>query len=140
MAETFWETETAEQAEEQQQQFLPAAEPEAVAQAASEAAAEPEQEPEPEQAEAQQAAAVALSADEFTALEERILRAVALVKRERSLRVEAEERAVRAETQLAEQAPATEQMQKELEGLRAERDHVRERVERLLSELDALEL
>jgi hypothetical protein len=134
MAETFWETETAEQAEPQQQQIPQAAEPEAGVQAEPEAAAEPAQ------AELQQAAAVALSADEFTALEERILRAVALVKRERASRVEAEERAVRAETQLAEQAPATEQMQKELEGLRAERDHVRERVERLLSELDALEL
>jgi chromosome segregation ATPase len=134
MAETFWETETAEQAEPQQQQFLQPVEPEAGVQAAPEAAAEPEQ------AEPQQAAAVALSADEFTALEERILRAVALVKRERASRVEAEERAEQAETQLSEQATATEQMQKELEGLRAERDHVRERVERLLSELDALEL
>jgi uncharacterized coiled-coil protein SlyX len=90
--------------------------------------------------EAAQPVAVALSADEFTALEERILRAVQLVKRERQSRMEAEERAVQAEARLGEQVATLEQLQKEVDGLRAERDHVRQRVERLLTELDALEL
>jgi hypothetical protein len=84
--------------------------------------------------------AVALSADEFTALEERILRAVALVKRERGARTEAEERAVVAEARLTEQTTGVELLEKEVTALKAERDHVRERVERLLAELDALEL
>jgi phage shock protein A len=89
---------------------------------------------------------LALSADDFSALEERILRAVNLVKRERLARTAAEERATLAETRAAEQTQSaenlqkeTENLQKELEALRAERDQVRQRVERLLSQLDALE-
>lgn len=84
--------------------------------------------------------AVALSADEFSALEERILRAVALVKEEREARAAAEARATHAETALAAQVSFAEQLQKEVANLKSERDHVRERVERLLTELDALEL
>ena len=83
---------------------------------------------------------VALSADDFSALEERILRAVNLVKRERLARSEAEERAKQAEAKLAEQAPVAESLQSEINTLRAERDQVRQRVERLLSQLDALEV
>jgi|HubBroStandDraft_6_1064221.scaffolds.fasta_scaffold325741_2 hypothetical protein len=83
---------------------------------------------------------LALSADDFSALEERILRAVEMVRRERQARAAAEDRAERAETQLREQSPHLEHLEKELHGLRAERDHVRERVERLLAQLDAMEL
>jgi len=84
--------------------------------------------------------ALTLSVDEFSALEERVVRTVNLVKRERQARAEAEERASQAEAQLREAAPLAENLQKEVSGLRAERDHVRQRVERLLSQLDALEL
>lgn len=83
---------------------------------------------------------LALSVDDFSALEDRILRAVNLVKRERQARAEAEERAVMAEAQFSEQAPLVERLQKELNTLRSERDHVRQRVEKLLTQLDALEL
>ena len=85
-------------------------------------------------------AAVSLSVDEFTALEERILRAVSLLKAERIARAAAEERALQAEAQLREQTPLAESLQKEISVLYAERDHVRQRVERLLSQLDALEM
>lgn len=81
-----------------------------------------------------------LSANDFSALEERILRAVELVRRERQARTAAEERAVLAEERLREQAPLVEQLEKDLNLLRAEREHVRERVERLLGQLDALEI
>jgi FtsZ-binding cell division protein ZapB len=81
-----------------------------------------------------------LSATDFTALEERVMRAVEVVRRERLGRLAAEERATRAEAQTREQAPVIEQLEKELGVLRAERDHVRERVDRLLGQLDALEL
>lgn len=81
-----------------------------------------------------------LSVDDFSSLEERILRAVNLVKRERLARAAAEERATQAEAKVLEQAPVTEQLQKEVTALRAERDQVRQRVERLLAQLDALEL
>ena len=84
--------------------------------------------------------ALAVSMDEFSALEERVRRAVELVKRERQARAAAEERAASAEAQLFAQTPVVEQLKSDLNGLRTERDHVRERVERLLKELDALEL
>jgi Tfp pilus assembly protein PilO len=38
------------------------------------------------------------------------------------------------------QSPVVEQLQNELNALRAERDQVRQRVERLLKQLDTLEL
>jgi chromosome segregation ATPase len=101
--------------------------------------------PVPDQA--SESSTVSLSTHDFSALEERIVRAVELVRRERQLRSEAEARAASAEarvehadTQLREQMAAADDLRKELGGLRAERNEVRERVERLLSQLDALEL
>lgn len=85
-------------------------------------------------------AAVTLSADDFSALEDRVVRAVELVKRERQARALAEERAAKAEAQVAEEAPVVDQLKQEIRTLRAERDQVRQRVERLLAQLDALEL
>jgi septal ring factor EnvC (AmiA/AmiB activator) len=86
------------------------------------------------------AAVLAVSANDFSALEERILRAVEVVRRERQARASAEERATRAEAQLHDHEAHAEQLDRDLTALRAERDHVRERVERLLGQLDALEL
>jgi hypothetical protein len=83
---------------------------------------------------------LSLSVDEFGALEERVLRAVNLVKRERLARSEAEERAAQAEVHLRDQAPLVDRLQAEVHTLRTERDQVRQRVERLLTQLDALEL
>jgi hypothetical protein len=118
MTQSFWESESVEeQPPAQEGQHEPAQ-------------AEPSAEPQ----------VLALSVDEFSALEERILRAVNLVKRERLARAAAEERAVLAETQLHEQTPLVDRLQNEVRGLRTERDQVRQRVERLLSQLDALEL
>ena len=106
-------------------------------------------------------AAMVVSVDEFAALEERVLRAVQLVRQERQTRIAAEERVAQAEAraaqaearaaesetlaQLAEaelsnKTPVLDSLQSEIKTLRAERDHVRERVERLLQQLDALEL
>lgn len=105
--------------------------------------------------------ALAVSVSDFSALEERIRRAVLLVKREREAReladaraaklethasqagtrqLEIEARAAQAEAQVHEQSALVEQLKSELNALRAERDQVRERVERLLKQLDALEL
>ncbi len=83
---------------------------------------------------------LALSADDFSALEERVSRAVSIVRRERQARAEAQERAGLAEAQVREQAQLVESMQKDLNTMRAERDQVRQRVERLLAQLDMLEL
>ena len=92
------------------------------------------------QAAREEAGALAVSIDEFSALEERIQRAVELVKRERHARTEAEERAGSAEATLRAQMPVLEQQQSELHALRAERNQVRQRVERLLAQLDELEV
>jgi len=113
MAESFFETEAAVQAASGEQ---------------------------PQAAPAEPAGALAVSADEFAALEERIRRAVELVKRERQARAVAEERTAKAEEKLHAQSPLVEQLHSELHALRAERDQVRQRVERLLAQLDALEL
>jgi chromosome segregation ATPase len=91
--------------------------------------------------------ALTVSVDDFAALEDRIRRAVELVKSERQARAAAEERAVTAEAQVRMQEPLMDQLHNEINALRAERDslhaerdQVRQRVERLLSQLDALEL
>jgi len=132
MSQTFWETEPLEPEADAE-----AAQPEiALLAPQSEPEPQPEVVPEP----ASEPVPLAVSADDFTALEERIVRTVELVKRERELRAQAEERAVKAEAQLTEQSPVVEDLRGEIRGLRAERDQVRQRVERLLAQLDALEI
>ena len=84
--------------------------------------------------------ALALSVDDFAALEERVRRAVEVIKRERAVRAAAEERAEKAEAELSSQGPLAEQLKEEVRTLRVERDQVRQRVEKLLAQLDALEL
>jgi uncharacterized protein involved in exopolysaccharide biosynthesis len=131
----------------------------------SEAAVETQNE---EQQAHEEPVALAVSVDDFSALEERVRRAVDVVKRERQARAavearvaelearatesearasqaearhaELEARAAQAEEQAKAQLPVVERLQSELSALRAERDQVRERVERLLKQLDALEL
>jgi hypothetical protein len=121
MSEFAWKSEVAEETQLEEQ--------------AAEAVAEPrDAEPQVE------SSVLTLSVDEFSALEERVVRTVNLVKQERQARAAAEERAVQAEVQLREQAPLVDRLQSEVETLRTERGHVRQRVERLLAQLDALEL
>jgi len=158
---------------------------------------------EPKQAVQDETSAFAVSVDDFAALEERVRRAVDVVKREREARTaiearaaelearaahaekrhaelearaenaearqaelaarasnaekqqaELEERAAKAEerqsdlearatlaeAQLKSQSPVMEQLKLDVGALNAEREQVKQRVERLLSQLDALEL
>jgi hypothetical protein len=105
-----------------------------------------------------------LTADDFASLEDRVLRAIALVKRERDARVAAEAQVAALELQNEElatlsrhadqqcqaleaqlrehqaQSPMLERLEREVESLRTEREQVRQRVEKLLGQLDALEL
>jgi len=104
---------------------------------------------------------LAVSLQDFSSLEERVLRAVEVVRQERNARVaaetratqaeeratraeelaaQAESRAAQAEAALHNQTPVMESLQTEVKGLRNERDHVRQRVERLLEQLEGLEL
>jgi chromosome segregation ATPase len=118
---------------------------------------EPQVEDETEQAETEEIAppiALAVSADEFSALEERVLRAVEMLRHERQARAAAEVRIAEAEecaakaiaqlgplqTELNQTKPLIEQLQNDIFTLRAERDTVRHRVERLLEQLDSLEI
>lgn len=87
-----------------------------------------------------------LGSDAFAALEERVLRAVEMVKAERAARAAAEARSAALEAELVASAPRAEQVNRELTllhdevaALRAERQMVRERVERMLGQFDALE-
>jgi chromosome segregation ATPase len=94
---------------------------------------------EPQEAAAERGT-LAVSADEFAALEDRVRRTVEVVRRERQARAAAESRATDAEAKVLAQAAQVEHLQSELNALRAERDQVRQRVERVLKQLDALEL
>jgi chromosome segregation ATPase len=119
----------------------------------SEAAVETESQ-EQQQPGQEEVSALAVSVDDFSALEERVRRAVDVVKREREARgaaearvaeletrvTESEARAGQAEAQVQAQSPLVERLESEMSALRAERDQVRQRVERLLAQLDALEL
>lgn len=81
---------------------------------------------------------VPMAVDDFSALEERVLRAVEVVKRERAARAEAEENAGRLEKRLSEQGALLEQTQQQLKSLEREREQVRQRVERLLKQIDEI--
>lgn len=83
---------------------------------------------------------LALSTNDFSALEERVVRAVKLVKNERQARAAAEQRAEDLEGQLSEQSSIVKNLQEEVRALNVEREQVRQRVERLLAQLDALEV
>jgi len=74
--------------------------------------------------------------DYFQALEERVLHAVDLLKSEREQRAAAEERAVHLAHREEEQSVQVAQMEGEISGLKKERDAVRQRIERLLKQLE----
>ena len=83
---------------------------------------------------------LALSSSDFSALEERVARTVQLVKTERQARAAAEQRAESLDVQLVEQQTVVKNLQEEIRALNAEREQVRVRVEKLLSQLDSLEI
>jgi uncharacterized protein involved in exopolysaccharide biosynthesis len=89
--------------------------------------------------------AAAVSVDEFQALEQKVLRTVELIKKEREARATAEAERNAAQTELA---TMREQMEahstsassatKQLENLQRERETVRQRVEAMLAQMDEL--
>jgi chromosome segregation ATPase len=83
---------------------------------------------------------LALSSADFSALEDRVSRAVNLVRSERQARATAEERINVLDGQLNEQRDLVKSLQEEIHSLNNERDQVRQRVEKLLTQLDSLEL
>lgn len=85
-----------------------------------------------------QEAELPITVDDFSALEERIVRAVELVKHERAARVDAEKNAARLQSLLDAQSALLEQAKEQMKTLEREREHVRQRVERLLKQIDEI--
>jgi septal ring factor EnvC (AmiA/AmiB activator) len=81
---------------------------------------------------------MAMSTDDFQALEERVLRTVQLLKGERELRFSVEQHAARLSNRVEEQAAHVAQLEEQLANLQKERDAVRQRIERLLKQIDEL--
>ena len=94
-----------------------------------------------------------ISADEFQALEQKVLRAVEVVKREREARVAAEAEVARLQQQIETQHAKMDQQQADhaaqlnqhtsasqaqLSALQQERAEVRQRVEKMLQQMDEL--
>ena len=81
-----------------------------------------------------------VNASDFSALEERIVRTVELVKWEQQGRMAAEERAHQAEAARNEHLQRINELEQELHAFNSKRDHVQRRVERLFTQLDSLQL
>jgi len=79
-----------------------------------------------------------ISADEFQALEQKVLRAVEIVKREREARAAAEAEVASLRDQLAIYQSNQQAVESELNTLNKEREQVRVRVEKMLQQIDEL--
>ncbi len=73
--------------------------------------------------------------DEFQALEQKVVRAVEIVKREREARAAAEAELEALRAQLAAQSSATDA---QVAALNKERDEIRRRVESMIAQMDEL--
>ena len=79
-----------------------------------------------------------VTADDFNALEQRVLRTVELLKKEREARATAEQNASTLQQLLDEQSAQLNQAQEQVKAFEQERETVRQRVERLLHQLDEI--
>jgi chromosome segregation ATPase len=79
-----------------------------------------------------------VTADDFNALEQRVLRAVELLKAEREARATAEQNASTLQQLLDEQSAQLTKVQEQVKAFEQERETVRQRVERLLKQLDEI--
>ncbi len=79
-----------------------------------------------------------ISLDEFQALEQKVLRAVEIVRREREARIAAEAEVAALRGQLDALAAASNATQSQITTLNQEREAVRLRVEKMLAQMDEL--
>jgi len=79
-----------------------------------------------------------ISVDEFQALEQKVLRAVEIVKREREARATAEAEVASLREELATYKSNARAVENEITLLNKERDAVRLRVEKMLQQMDEL--
>ena len=82
---------------------------------------------------------LAVAVDTLAALEQRVVRTIEMLNREREQRAEIEKELASVRAQLDVQHAQGVTLQREIEELHRERDTVRTRVERLMSSLDAIE-
>jgi hypothetical protein len=80
----------------------------------------------------------AVSVDEFQALEQKVMRTVELIRKEREARAAAEDELAEVKQRLAEQSSASASAQSEVDALLRERETVRLRVEKMLQQMDEL--
>lgn len=81
---------------------------------------------------------LALTADTFSALEQRVIRTIELLRAERELRAAAEKQLAAAKEELELHVMEAADLRRELDSHNQEREAVRQRVERLLENLDAI--
>ena len=79
-----------------------------------------------------------ISVDEFQALEQKVLRAVEVVKREREARAAAEAEVASLRQQIAALKSESTAAESEINTLTKEREAVRSRVEKMLQQMDEL--
>jgi len=79
-----------------------------------------------------------ISVDEFQALEQKVLRAVEIVKQEREARAKAEAEIASLREQLEFQQLVASEAQTAVNTLTRERDMVKQRVEKMLQQMDDL--
>jgi hypothetical protein len=81
---------------------------------------------------------VAVPADEFHALEEKIFRTIEMLKQAREAKALAERSAARLREQLESRDDQTQSLRAEVVALRREREEIRTRVEKMLKQIEAL--
>lgn len=81
---------------------------------------------------------LALTSDTFSALEERVVRTIELLRAEREQRSSVEKQLLHAKEELELHGMELADLRRQLGELNKEKDAVRQRVERLLENLDAI--
>jgi hypothetical protein len=79
-----------------------------------------------------------VSVDEFQALEQKVLRAVEIIKQEREARARAEAEITNLREQLEFQSLVAQEAQAAVNTLSKDRENVRQRVEKMLQQMDEL--
>ena len=79
-----------------------------------------------------------ISVDEFQALEQRVLRTVELIRKERELRSTAEQEITALKELLDHASTENTEMTRQLEALRDERTQVKSRVDAMLQQMDEI--
>ena len=85
-----------------------------------------------------QEAELPMAVDDFSALEERVMRAVELVKTERAARAEAEQTAELFRKEAEDRTAEVQQLREQISGFEREREQVRQRVDKLLKQMDEI--